>query len=82
MTLDEFLENKRRFEEVRKQATKVEAKLEQLMETLQKEHECQNIKEAKEKVREMEKERVKLQKKYEYLDAAFKEKWKDKLDIL
>jgi predicted nuclease with TOPRIM domain len=78
--LNKYLEIKKKVEIAQQKADKAEGALEQTMLQLKKEFGCTSLKDAKEKLAELEKEKSKLEKQFAKAVEEFETEFSDKLN--
>ena len=79
MELDQYQKMKKQMERLRSEAERAKGKEEQLLKQLQDQFGCRTIKEAKDKLVELECEKGKAEKAFDRKLKLFREEWGEKL---
>lgn len=79
MTLEEYQSLKREADSLQRQAERSQGKLDQLLETLQKEYGCKTLEEAKKLLTKLEKEEKVKEREADAARTEFETKWSGKL---
>ena len=78
--LDKYLLLKRRVETAQQQVSKAEGALGEVMKQLKKEFGCDTLKEAKKKLKQLEKQKVSSKENRDAAREKFEEDWSDELE--
>lgn len=79
MSLDGYMELKKKVEQAQQRADKAEGALDQIMKRLKNEFDCNSLEEAESKLKTLQRKEVELKEKFEEAKEEFKEKWDDRL---
>ena len=79
INIEEYQKLKKKSENAKADVARAEGALEQQMQKLKEEFDCETIEEAQKMLRNLEKQEKKAEEEYEKELTKFKEKWKDEL---
>ena len=78
--LDRYQKMKRKADELRREADRAEGALEQLMEKLKEDFDCDTLEEAEQLSKRLEKEAKEAEEQFDVAVEEFEEEWGDELE--